>query len=540
MIEFDCSKFYRYDEMSAWLYKMEKNFPDKMKLTTLTSTPEGRSVYLATLADFTLGDDAEKRGAYFIQAGLHSQEVSGPTAAMAVIERILCRSPEVLRETVFYIAPNVNPDGMELALGASFKGIRSRLRPISGLANALIPCDINGDGMILNMRRKNPFGKMKEIEGYPGIMTAREPGDTDGIFYDMWHEGIIENYDGGEPVLGVERIDFNRCYPTKWEPDLGKEYPLHSPEMRAIVEFEAAHPNIFASVDFHNGPAAIAKPSIIPKTECDINNLILIDRIGKTAEKIIGIPLVDIANDYKNPYEKPVHDRIGSSCIWNYEGLGRSQYIIELGVGLNFIGMDYKEIFSKKPLTESLELMSTKYLCKNEEFWDKNKNDIFVPWQPFDHPQLGQIEIGGFKGGNASYISGEYMGKLLPRVNDFILRHAAMAPKLCINNEIVTKISEGIYQIQVEVMNTGELGTRVMQGVGGVNACKKVRTYIETTDKNIKILSHPTVYEVEQLKSLEKAKMEWFVQAEAPTEILVKTENPRSKTASIKIVLPLE
>ncbi|NLG52857.1 MAG: hypothetical protein GX541_02640, partial [Clostridiales bacterium] len=210
MFRLNCSRFYNYEEMKTWLEGMAKEHPDKMRLETLTETPEGRAVHVVTLADFSLGDEAEKRSAYFVKAGVHAQETAGTTAAMAVIERVLEKTPEVLKDIVFYVIPRVNPDGTELAISKSFRMIRSKLGFIDGLANALIPQDINGDGKILQMRRKNPAGNMKEHPECPGLMVPRKPCDKDCDFYDVWCEGVIENYDGGEPVPGFEHVDFNR------------------------------------------------------------------------------------------------------------------------------------------------------------------------------------------------------------------------------------------------------------------------------------------------------------------------------------------
>lgn len=521
MNKLEYAKVYTYKEMEEWLIGMANAHPDKMKLKSLTETPEGRKVYLATLADFSSGESAEMRGAYFVKSGVHAQETAGPTAAMAVIERILCHSPEILQKTVFYVIPRVNPDGMELAITANFSMIRSKLKPIPGLPNALIPCDLNGDGMILSMRRKNPAGDKKELEGYPGVMVPREPGDEDGVFYDEYCEGYIENYDGGEPEIGFERVDLNRTQPELWRPVPGGEYPLREPEMRAVAEFEVTHHNIFAAMDFHCGQNAILRPVDRPDSEVNIDDITLIKKIGHMAEMITGFPMMGSYDEYKAPYIQPGLSSNGNSNIWNYEALGRSHYVIELGNGFNSIGLRSREIL------DEFYRIDGDWRGDLLKFHKEHGSEIFVPWEPFEHPQLGSVEIGGFKGGQSYYMYCPDMDNKIPLTTDFVLRHAAMTPKLRIENAETTKITDGVYRIRADIINVGELGTKVMQGATGFESFKKVRTFIKSNDR-FEVLNRPAIYEHEQLKPIQRVSVEWFVRATAGSRITIVSENPRS------------
>ena len=81
--------FYTYAELTDFLNSAAQAHPDFMKLSILTDSDEGRHVYLVTLADFSLGDAAEERGAYYVQSGIHANEGAGTTAALHLIQTVL-------------------------------------------------------------------------------------------------------------------------------------------------------------------------------------------------------------------------------------------------------------------------------------------------------------------------------------------------------------------------------------------------------------------------------------------------------------------
>src|SRR4030095_1853180 len=80
---------------------------------------------------------------------------------------------------VFYIVPRVNPDGAEWALADHPKEIRSSTRPypyvedhIDGLVSGE---DIDGDGLILQMRIEDPNGAWKGHPDEPPPLIRRVP-----------------------------------------------------------------------------------------------------------------------------------------------------------------------------------------------------------------------------------------------------------------------------------------------------------------------------------------------------------------------------
>ena len=182
-VRFD--KFYKYDELTAILKAWESEHPDRFKLASIGKSFEGRDIWLATVTHFATGPDTDKP-AFLIEANIHATEVTGCTAALHLINKLLTqygveeKVTRVMDTRAFYIIPRLNPDGAELALADRPKFIRSSVRPYprTDQQDGLIEEDLDGDGRILLMRVRDPNGAWKPYPGDPRLLVPREPDDA--------------------------------------------------------------------------------------------------------------------------------------------------------------------------------------------------------------------------------------------------------------------------------------------------------------------------------------------------------------------------
>jgi murein tripeptide amidase MpaA len=174
-VRFD--KFYKYDELTAILQAWAGEHPDRFKLASIGKSFEGRDIWLATVTNFASGPDTDKP-AFFIEANIHADEVTGCTAALHLIHKLLTeydrdeKVTRVMDSRAFYIIPRLNPDGAELALADRPKFVRSSVRPYPRLdqQDGLIKEDLDGDSRVLMMRVRDPNGAWKPM---PAIHAAR-------------------------------------------------------------------------------------------------------------------------------------------------------------------------------------------------------------------------------------------------------------------------------------------------------------------------------------------------------------------------------
>jgi hypothetical protein len=88
-----------------------------------------------------------------------------------------------------------------------------------------------------------------------------------------------------------------------------------------------------------------------------------------------------------------------------------------------------------------------------------------VDWTPFQHPQLGEVEIGGFR----PYVTVNPPADQLPELGTahgaFVVELAGMLPRVRIANTEVESHGGGVYTVTAEVENTGLLPTSLQHGV---------------------------------------------------------------------------
>ena len=101
-----------------------------------------------------------------------------------------------------------------------------------------------------------------------------------------------------------------------------------------------------------------------------------------------GYPLISVYEDFTP--DKNLK-RYGSSIDWTFGALGIPTFSTELWDIFSAAGIEREDFY---PLRNFDEEEMLKLLRWQDEQLD---GDGFMPWTPFDHPQLGPVEIGGWK-----------------------------------------------------------------------------------------------------------------------------------------------
>jgi len=108
----------------------------------------------------------------------------------------------------------------------------------------------------------------------------------------------------------------------------------------------------------------------------------------------------------------------------------------------------------------------------------------FKPWTGFDHPQLGKVEIGGWK--NKYTWRNPPPGRLLEeeceKTFKFALVHASLLPLLKIADAKAEKLGDDIYRVRAKAMNAGFHPTNLTQMAVKVGVAKPVIATIDPGD----------------------------------------------------------
>jgi hypothetical protein len=463
-----------YDELTAQLRAWADAFGDLVRLRSLGETPEGRSLWL-----LTIGRDPDRaRPAVWVDGNMHAAELCGSSVALAIAEDVLAlhldpdsapaglpgHVAERVREVLFYVMPRMAPDGAEavLATGRYVRSTPRDERP-NRAHSRWISADVDGDGLSLLMRVADPTGEFVESAEMPGLMVPRQLED-EGPFYKIYPEGLIEHFDGHHvptpTFLSDNQTDLNRNFPFSWAPEpqqLGAgAFPLSEPESRAVVEFTARHPHIFAWLNIHTFGGVFIRPlGNQPDPKMDPSDLALFRQIGAWCEQLTGYPMVSGFEEFTYEPDKPLH---GDLTDYAFHQRGCVAYVVELWDLFARIGMErprrFVEYYTRMTRDELVRLAR----------WDAEHNQgrALRPWRPLAHPQLGDVEVGGLDPRvglwNPPY---ELIDEVCRAQSAALLRVAALAPALRLRGRC-DALGDGLFRVSATVENHGYLPTYVL------------------------------------------------------------------------------
>ena len=465
----DILSYYTYDTLTRILHDLVATYPHLAQLESIGKSYEGRELWLVTLTNSATGPAIEKP-AYWIDANTHAGEVTGSTVVLYTIWSYLTsygsdeKVTRALDRSAIYLLPRLSVDGAEKYLTSPYY-LRSstRLHPYEDERDGLYPEDIDGDGQILDMRIKDHNGPWKRSEKDPRIMRRRELDEEGGEYYQLLTEGLICNYDGYIIPVAPPRegMDINRNYPYEWAPENVESgscpYPFSEPETRAEAEFWRAHRNINGVLTYHTTSGVILRPY---GTQSDDNmhtdDLDVYKLIGELGTKYTGYPSVSVYHGFRYHPKEVMHGAM-DDFGYDYHGwFGFTTELWDMQTEAGISPRDFIGWFRWHPEEDDLKLMKW-----NDEVMG---GEAFENWRSFDHPQLGLVEIGGWKGKlyeqNAPL---KYLPDMCKKHSRFTLSHALLNPYLSLRTLDINRQGENVYRVVAVLENNGFLPTYTSQ-----------------------------------------------------------------------------
>ena len=453
------NRYNDYAGIADILQKIVKAYPGLAKLESIGKSYEGRDLWCIAITDYSKGDATKKPGMY-IDGNIHSNEVQGSEFAMYTAWYLTENFndnkfiKELLADKIFYIVPTINPDARDSFFKKpnNASSPRSGVIPIDNDMDGLVDedgyDDLDGDGNIVQMRRKNPNGRYKVDPTNPNRMIAVGPDET-GDYEMLGLEGIDNDGDGQVNEDGAAfEYDPNRDWGWNWQPNNiqngAYKYPFSLPENRAVMEFVMKHPNIAAGQSYHNAGGMILRG---PGAAEDVNtynaaDIQVYDVIGKKGEEII--PGYKYLVVYKDLYSV-----FGGELDWFYGGRGIYTFTNELWTPYQLFNSD-----ATRQQNDESTFKFDRYLLFK---------DAFVEWHTYDHPQYGKIEIGGFKKNFTRMHPGFLLESDAHRNMAFTIYHAYHTPKLEIDNIMEKSLGDGLTEVTAVVSNKRLMPTHSSQ-----------------------------------------------------------------------------
>ncbi len=377
------------------------------------------------------------------------------------------------------------------------------------------------------------------------MLVRRDPdeGPDDGEFFRVFREGAIRNYDGVmiDVARPLEGLDLNRNFPADWAPE-GEQhgagpFPASEPEIRAYVQAVTDRPNICGHIAYHTFSGVHLRPyATQPDDYFPTSDLRAFQLIGEEATKLTGYPAISVFHEFKYDPKSSIR---GGVHDWLYDHLGIYSWVTEFWAPQRQAGIEdylYIEWLRDHPPEDDLKLVR----WSDETLGGRG----YVDWYPFEHPQLGPVELGGW---DSFYCWGNVPTHLLedeiaPHA-DWAIFHALVSPRLELHSLDVTPVGEGAWSVRLVLHNTGWLPTSVSEKAVERKAVRPVEVRLSLPE-GARLAAGKEKEEAGQLagrvdrRSLlwwwsndatsDRAKLEWVIEAPSGGEVGIEARHARA------------
>lgn len=564
--DLDFGEYFVFEELTQHLHGMAEAFPKLASLESIGKSWQGRDVWVMTLTNSATGSP-DSKPAFYIDGHIHAEEVTTSHTAMYTIWYLLTNHGDdaeatwLLDNMTFYVIPRINPDGAEISLTTAHHWCgNGRYLPGEEQTSGLCQHDIDGDGLIVQMRIEDPNGEWRVSEDDPRLMVQRSPGEVNnGPYYRLYREGEIRgDWDGVSFHIEKPRDgNLNRNFPAGWRPEFRQygagELALSEPETRAVADFILKHPNISGMQCYHTHGGLHLRPSLVePDSTLPRFDLAVYNRIGAMGTELTGYPVISVYEEFTNDPDKP---RVGSLMQWSYDEFGIITFSTELWNPQLAADIEV-------PAKYQIGARSTDDEIKLLNYNDKHLGGKgFIEWREFDHPQLGKVEIGGwthmYTFRNPPPVSMATSEEAKTFLFDtihanclFTLKHAMTTPLIAIQSVEVETLADDLHKVTAIVANEGFLPTHLTQRALAHGTAEEVEVHLAGDIEVVIGKDHQQIGHLagrdERTStwspwlrewSATKQKLEWLVRAPSGTSVTLTAEAQKAGRKQLEVTL---
>jgi hypothetical protein len=437
-------------------------YPQFTELRSIGKSEEGRDIWLFTINNSKTGKDTEKPGIY-VDGAIHGNEIQATEVCLYLAWYLLDSydSNKMVKDIVdsraFYIIPIVNVDSRWRFFtdATGYNVGRSAKVPYDDDRDGLFDedgyDDLDGDGEILQMRIKDPFGGFKTHPDDPRVMVRVKPGEK-GEWRRIGREGIDNDGDSrlNEDTPGY--LDMNRNYGFKWQPPYVQggagEFPMSGHCNKAVSDFVITKPNIVFNFAFHNSGGLIVRgPGSKLAGMYSPRDISVYDFLGEEGEKIIPGYRYIIGG-------KDMYTTHGDFDEFMFSNLGIYGFVGELFMSRQ---EQYRKQEKKPPSDDGEDEYSYYGGTPAEERQKFNDfvthGSMFRDWKKFNHPQFGEIEIGGWRAYTTRIPPTFMLQEMVHRNASLVIFTAKHAPDVKLELIDVKSLGNNLHRVRVRASN---------------------------------------------------------------------------------------
>ncbi len=419
----DVEKYLDFKGMTHYLKAVSSAAPHLVRAFSIGKSKAGRPLLVAEVTNRNLGEGRQKPGIW-VDGGHQGWNLLGSIASLELLRFLVAGHgrdeflTDLVDHTVFYIAPRLAPDEMELCLKSG------ALIPQPGASEK--PLSLSGR----QFRSETPLGGWKPFKRDNRVLIPRNPEDRKGPFYDL-HRHLE-----GDQVL--------QAGPNDFPSPQAAEMPLQLPSTRAVFEFMRSYTNVF-------GVISTSGPGDRLQLIGDHSKGPIIGQLGRRLSELAGLPFAPVQQS---------EDNQGQFLAWASQTLGLLAADCQMWSLRSAAGLQNDEL--ENPLSaDETEILQLMRFCEKEF-----PEGSFADWTEVDDPVWGKGEVGGWDWSRTwlNPPSGPYLARELKKLSRLALGLAAASPRLSLANVQETVVGwstdkQPLRLIHVVVENQGYMPT---------------------------------------------------------------------------------
>jgi hypothetical protein len=161
---------------------------------------------------------------------------------------------------------------------------------------------------------------------------------------------------------------------------------------------------------------------------------------------------------------------------------------------------------------------------------------VFADWTPFTHPELGEVEIGGFRPYAVSNPPAEQLPDLGRAHGAFVVRLTSMLPRVRVALTEVTNHGGGVFTVTVEVENAGYFPTSLQHGAVS-RSVQPTMVQIQVVPEAVLSGDEKTTF-IRQLEgSGARERVSWLIRGNqgSTVDIVVRSDKGGTDTATVTL-----
>jgi Zinc carboxypeptidase len=288
-------RYHRPEELTSALQDLARANPGFATVHVLAKTAGGRDLALLEVGPET-AKNAKTLPAVFVTANMEGTVPLSGEAAL-YLAKLVCEKADMRSDRTWYILACGNPDAAALYFGKPLRRDARNARPVNDDQDDQIdedgPDDLDGDGLITQMRVKDPEGDWIAVPGEPRLMKKADWAKGEKGVWKLYTEGLDNDRDGQYNEDGPGGVDVGTAFPHlfKYHASDSGPWPGSEAETFALLKFFDLHREVGLAFVFGESSYCLAPPRGGRKGDADFNQI-------KVPERVAGFINADPTRTY--------------------------------------------------------------------------------------------------------------------------------------------------------------------------------------------------------------------------------------------------